>query len=168
MRGNRYLRDYRARKMRDMRSRGREDMRDMRDMRRPRNRDYYPYEKYDEYEDMRDMRDYNDMGRDYGDMDMEYKEDLEQWCKKLKRYDKFKIDKNEIISQAERMGVKFDEFNEDEYVTTFYMMQSDYPEISNQYQTYLAMAKQFLEDPDAELQGSEKLCAYLYTIVKGE
>ena len=75
--------------------------------------------------------------------------------------------KNEILSTAEQMGVRFDKYDEKEFYTTVMMLMSDYPNIG-QPETYIAMAKQWLEDKDSELTGSEKLAAYYYTIVKGE
>ena len=65
------------------------------------------------------------------------------------------------------MGVKFEDYNEEEFLTTYYMVLSDYPKIANEPHTYLALAKDWLEDKDTALKGSEKLCAYYYEIVKG-
>ena len=75
--------------------------------------------------------------------------------------------KEEIINKAKSMGVKFDMYNEHEFVATYYMMMSDYPSIMSDPHLALAMAKDFLEDKDSELKGSDKLCAYYYEIVKG-
>lgn len=120
----------------------------------------------------RDHRDYRDYNYDYAmseeDEEKRYKKDLEEWCEKLKRYDRFGLPKEEIINQARNMGAKFDEYDEKEFITTYYMMISDYPEAFGNYQGYLALAKGFLEDKDVELKGSSKLCAYMYSIVKGE
>lgn len=110
-----------------------------------------------------DMNDY-----DYASEDKEYREDLKEWCKKLKKHDKFGMPKEDIISQARQMGVKFDKFDEEEFLTTYYMMMSDYKmDMLNSPQAYMILAKQWLDDEDSELKGSEKLCAYLYEIVKG-
>jgi hypothetical protein len=124
---------------------------------------------------MRPMYDYRgsrgrrmDYGYDYAseDMEKEWKEDLEEWCKKLKKHDRFNFSKEQILGQAKQMGVKFDDFSEDEFLTTYYMVMSDYPQVANEPHTYLAMAKDWLHDKDSELQGSDKLCAYYYEVIK--
>lgn len=114
-------------------------------------------------------RDY-DYGYDYAseDMEKEWHEELEKWCKKLKKHDIFNMPKEQIIQKARDMGVKFHDYNEEEFVTTYYMMISDYKNVSNDPHFYLVLAKQFLEDDDTALKGSDKLCAYYYEIVKGE
>lgn len=133
-------------------------------------RDYKPY----------DMRsDYNyDMRNDYGyDMTYDghekmsnekYKKDLEHWAEKLKRKDRFKLRKEEIINHAKQMGVKFDEFEEDEFYVTYLMMVSDFKAVANDFRSYLNMAKEWLMDDDVEVSPSEKLCIYYYEIVRGE
>lgn len=109
--------------------------------------------------------DYTDL--DYAAMDDEYHTELDTWCKELKRQVRNALPKNEVLSKAEQMGVHFDEYDEKEFYVTVMMLMSDFPNIG-QPETYIAMAKQWLEDKDAELTGSEKLSAYYYTIVKGE
>ena len=47
-------------------------------------------------------------------------------------------------------------------------MVSDFKHVANDPHHYLAMAKEWLMDDDVELTGSDKVCAYLYTIVLGE
>lgn len=119
----------------------------------------------------RGRSDYADYEYDYGDyasMDEEFKEELENWCKKLKKKDRFKLPKEDLIKKAKQMGVKFDEYDEEEFITVFYMLQSDYPSIFDNEHGYLAMAKQWLEDDDIEVSPSEKLAIYYYKIVKGE
>lgn len=73
----------------------------------------------------------------------------------------------QVIKEAKSMGVKFEEYDEMEFYTTYLMMISDYPRVANEYHTYLSMAKDWLEDDDVEMMGSDKLCAYYYEIVKG-
>ena len=107
-------------------------------------------------------------GRDYGDMEKEYEEELKKWIKKLQKKDRFGWSKEQVVQQAKSMGVRFEEYDEEEFFATYLMMISDFPQIANEPHTYLAMAKAFLEDDDAELKGSEKLCAYMYTIVLGK
>ena len=71
------------------------------------------------------------------------------------------------MQKAKQMGIKFDKYNEEEFFTTYYMVMSDFPQIANDPHTYLAMAKDWLEDKDSEYQGSDKLAAYYYEVVKG-
>lgn len=98
----------------------------------------------------------------------EWEEHLENWCKDLKRYDKFGMSKDEIISQARQMGVEFRNFTEKEFLTTYYMLMSDYTmDMLNSPQAYMIMAKDFLNDEDSYLKGGDKLCAYYYEVVKG-
>jgi hypothetical protein len=48
------------------------------------------------------------------------------------------------------------------------MMMSDYKTIANDPMAYIMMAKEWLEDDDVMVSPSEKLCIYLYKIIKGE
>lgn len=135
-----------------------------------------PY--YDDMEDTypsrptRDYRgyDYNyDMNyRDYSSVDKEYKQDLKMWIDKLKRKDKYGMTYEQVIQQAENMGVKFRDYTELEFYATFLMMVSDFGDMISDPNILLKMAKQFLEDDDIEVSPSEKLCIYLYQIVLGE
>ena len=111
-----------------------------------------------------------DYERDYAedDMDKEYEEKLREWIKKLKKKDRFASSKDDIIRKAQSMDVKFDRFSEDEFYAVYLMMVSDYKHVANDPHHYLAMAKEWLMDDDVELTGSDKVCAYLYTIVLGE
>lgn len=161
--------------------------RDMMDSRRGvrgsgRGRDYRDYNDYNDYEDYgynrgNDRRgDYNDYGNhdDYGEDyaakggEEEYKEDLKKWIEKMKSKDRFKVPYDKIIEQAKNMGVKFEKYSELEFYAVYLAMVTDYKTISGEYSMYLKMAKDFLEDDDAQLKESEKVCAYLYTIVLGE
>lgn len=101
------------------------------------------------------------------DMEKEWKEHLKKWCEELKRYDRFNIPKEQVIQNAKQMGVEFDKYNEEEFLTTYYMVMSDYPQIANEPHTYISLAKDWLEDKDSKLKGSDKLCAYYYEVVKG-
>lgn len=121
---------------------------------------------------MRPRMDY-DYGYDYGydyakESEKEYEKDLHEWVEKLKKYDRFGWSKEQVIQQAKDMGVKFSDYDEMEFYATYIMLMSDFKKIGNDPYIYLSMAKEFLEDDDAKLKGSEKICAYLYTIVLGE
>jgi len=115
--------------------------------------------------DRNDYADYYDY--DYAQEDEEWKQHLKKWSEKLKKKDRFNMPKDQVLQNAKQMGVKFEDYNEEEFLTTYYMVLSDYPKIANEPHTYLALAKDWLEDKDTALKGSEKLCAYYYEIVKG-
>lgn len=148
--------------------RGRRDYED--DYARGRRRDYNDYEM-----------DYRGRGRDYGDYEMnydmrgdysheeeKYEKELEEWCEELKHYDKFKLPKEEVIRKAKQMGIRFEKYEEKEFLCTYYMMMSDYPEIATDPHKFIYMAKQFLEDKDAKRKDGEKLYYYYCDIVKGK
>lgn len=194
---NKYLSDRASRRMgRDRRnpygSRG-GYVRDREDMARGRNRRYdramderHDYAEYDrgdyrrydrEYEDERDYRDYEydrehrrdyEYEEDYASEKKDYEKKLKEWIQELKRKDRFGSSKEDIIRKAKSMDVKFDDFDEDEFYAVYLMMVSDYKHVANDPHHYLAMAKEWLTDDDVEMTGSDKVCAYLYTIVLGE
>ena len=58
--------------------------------------------------------------------------------------------------------------DEEEFLTTYYMVISDYGTVSNDPHYFIALAKGFLEDSDSNLKGGDKLCAYYYDVVNGE
>ena len=162
---NRYLRDRADRRRMDRASR---DMRrgdrryDRRsDMRRG-DRGWMPRDE--RQGDRRDYRDY----RDYGEDEEEYEKHLKKLCEKLKKRDRFSLPKEEVISRAKKMGVQFNEYNEEELYVVYLMMVTDFTGITNDPHSYIAMAKQWLEDDDVMRRGSDKLCAYIYAIVLGE
>ncbi len=131
-----------------------------------------PYE-YDMTYDMRyDYRggDYRRGMRDYADddYDKEYHEDLEEWTEKLKKYDRFGLSKDQVMQKARDMGVKFEDYEPDEFYAIYLMHVSDYPNISNDPHTYLAMTKSWLEDKDLKIDASEKVCKYMYEIAMAD
>lgn len=113
------------------------------------------------------MNDYNDYGYDYAEMDKKWKEDLEEWCKELKKHDKFGMSKDQVLQQAKQMGIRMDkDYDEHEFITTYYMVISDdkHNLISNP-QIAMYKAVDFLEDDDSKLKGAEKLSAYYYEVI---
>lgn len=131
--------------------------------------DYKPYDM-NYYDQVRgyDMRP-NDYGYDgHESSEMKFKEDLKRWTEKLKRKDRFKMSKEDIANSAKQMGVRFDEFSEDEFYVVYLMQVSDHPQAYNEPRAYIARAKEWLMDDDVEVSPSEKLCIYYYEIVKGE
>lgn len=146
----------------------------------PRNSDYNKYpEQYGEYNrSMYDYgmrnRDYNynynyDYGMDYDHMEKEYHEELKKWIEKLKQKDnRIRVNKEQVMRQAKNMNVRFEDYTEEEFYAVYLMMIADYPNVTNDYNVYLSMAKNWLEDDDVKVKGSDKLCTYLYEIVLGK
>ena len=148
-----------------------DDERDYRDMEHHREH-HRPYE-YEMYGvgGMRPVhQDHRDYRRDYSeeDMEKEYEEKLHEWISKLKKKDKFNLPKEEVIKKAKEMNVKFTNFDETELYAVYLMLVSDFRQLSSEPHRYIAMAKEWLEDDDIARKGSEKVCAYLYSIVLGE
>lgn len=177
-RENRYLKD-KARQRYD-RARGRRDM-NYRDMeRRDYRSDYRREEDYrNDYENdyKRGVKGTGFYGRDYenGDMqdyydrEMDFMDDkMESLKRKLEEKDKFRMTKNQVISQARSNGAKFNEYDEDEFYLTYLMMCCDYKDVSNDPMMFIKMAKAFLEDDDIAVSPSEKLSIYIDKIVMGE
>lgn len=145
-----------------------------------RNQDgHYPNERYREYYRPMDYEMYgiggirpmyHDGMYDYAkeDMEKEYKEDLHEWIEKLKKKDRFGLTKDQVVDKGKQMGVRYDKFNEMEFYAVYLMLVSDFKQVSNDPHYYLALAKEWLEDDDVEMKGSDKVCAYLYSIVLGE
>ena len=156
---------------------------------------YDSYSDYNYYGDMRDrrsggydgyrhgMRDsemdgyhhsgYGDYGyhsEDYAakESDEEYKKDLKKWVERLKSKDKFKMPFDKVIEQAKNMGVRFDDYSELEFYAIYLDKVAMHKSISGEYSMYLKMAKDFFDDEESMLKGSEKVSAYLYEIVMGE
>lgn len=150
---NRYLRDRMI--DRNYNDRGYRDMRNY-------DRTYYD-NGYDDRIRRNDFR-----MNDYTSMENDYYNEIGDWCNSLKSKVRFPLRENDIAGKARQMGIKFDEYNEKDLLTTFYMLQSDFPNVYSNAEGYIAMAKEWLEDKDSALTGNEKLTAYYYTIVKGE
>jgi NOL1/NOP2/fmu family ribosome biogenesis protein len=126
--------------------------------------DYYDMN----YDYARGGRGRNDYAMDYAQSEEKWKKDLHHWTEKLKKKDRFRATKEDIIASAKSMGIRFDEFTEDELYAVYLMMVSDYKAVANEFRVYLNMAKEWLMDDDVEVSPSEKLCIYYYEIVKGE
>ena len=175
---NRYLRDRARRKRRDRRSQDYARRRDSMDYRRD-SMDYKSmdrgYQTYDQHGQYMYPSQYGvghyiyspDDTKDYDDAN-EYHRDLEEWMHKLKRHDRFNLHKDDVLKKAKDMNVRFHDFDEMEFYITYLMLISDFKQLSNDPHQYLIMAKEWLEDDDATRRGSEKLCAYLYSIVLGD
>lgn len=112
---------------------------------------------------------YNDYRMDYDHMEKEYHEELKKWTEKLKQKDnRIRVNKEQVMRQAKNMNVRFEDYTEEEFYAVYLMMIADYPNVTNDYNVYLSMAKNWLEDDDVKVKGSDKLCTYLYEIVLGK
>lgn len=132
----------------------------------PRHMDYEAH-SYGKITPMHQDYSRGDYGMDYSSMDKEYKNNLKEWVEKLKHKDRFGHSMEKIIQQAKNMNIKFEEYSELEFYAIYLAMVSDYKTIANDYNMYIKMAKDFLEDDDIAVTPSEKVCIYLYEIVLG-
>lgn len=134
-----------------------------------RSRDYGDYNYY-----MRGRgRDYSyDYAGDFGENLT--KEELEHWKKRLMEEvedkDKQFFTRENLSNKARQMGVDMKKFNEDEFMLTALMMYTDYCKTlgTANMDTYLRLAKDWLEDKDVAVKGGEKLAVYYDCIVEGE
>lgn len=127
-----------------------------------------PIEFYGGYAIGRMRRDYHH-GENYEEMEEEnYKRDLHDWIEKLKRRDKYGMTKEQVVQEARSLGADFKNYSEDELYAMYLSSASDYKDITNDPIVFIRMAIDFLKDDDVERMGSEKICAYLYSIVRGE
>lgn len=166
-----YRRDYRNdyndyNDYSDYRRDGRRDYRDRRDRR---DRDMM-------HEDYRDYRDYRDYNYDYADESIRLsKSDMKEWKKNLENADGTMgehFQKEQIEDIAEKLGIHYKGYDENELCMTVNMLYSDYCDALKMYIppekeaiAYVKMAKAFLEDTDAP-EGWEKLSIYYNCIVK--
>lgn len=146
------------------------------DMARGRGRDY----GYDYNYDMRGGRDYGyDYGYDYaGDYGESLtKEELEHWKKKLMKEveekDKHFFEPMTISNKARQMGIQMKGYNEEELALVALMLYTDYCKTMKKYvgsnmDVYVEIAKDWLEDPDSAIKGSERLAVYHDCIIEDE
>lgn len=146
-----------------------------------RRRDYASYDMADDYPDYGDYEydnaRYDRRGRDYaGDDQMKLsKSDMDEWKDMMENADgthgeHFSLAQIKQVAQA--LGIQMRNFDEKELCLTVNMLYSDYCDALKQFvpkdkeaMVYTKMAKAFLDDPDASVQGGEKLAAYFYAIV---
>lgn len=128
--------------------------------------------RYDDYDYDYDMADYA------GQQSMKLnKKDIQAWKRKMMNADGSHgehFDMQQIMSAAEKLGIKFKEYDEKELCITANMLYSDYCEVlksivpkDKEDIVYTKMAQAFLEDEDAP-EGSEKLALYYKCIVDDE
>lgn len=135
-------------------------------------RDYRDYRDYADYGDYRDYR------RDYADDEMKLtKSEMREWKRSLENADGSlgeHFDKEKILSTADKIGVKYKGYDENDLCLAANILYSDYGEALKMFIptdkeaiAYTKMAKAFLEDPDS-IKGSEKLAVYYNCIVKDD
>lgn len=118
----------------------------------------------------------DDYGYDYDDGEEYLTDDeLMEWSKDLlhevEDKDKVFFTKDNIEQKAQIHGIHFDDdYTFAEFYTAALMAYTDYKDTlgTGNMDTFLLLAKDWLEDDDAELQGGEKLAAYYDKIVCGE
>ena len=125
--------------------------------------------RYDDYDYDYDMADY--AGQQQIKLN---KKDIQAWKRKMMNADGSRgehFDMQQIMSAAEKLGIKFKEYDEKELCITANMLYSDYCEVlksivpkDKEDIVYTKMAQAFLEDEDAP-EGSEKLALYYKCIV---
>lgn len=194
---DRRLMDYLDRKMgnRDYRSDSRDNRRSSRMNRSGRDRrDYQDHRDYNDnrdYEDSRrDYNDYEDNRRDYNDGNQDYREndyrgpkmklrksDMKRWKNEMENSDGSKgehFDMQQVMHAVDKLGLKFDEYDEKEFCLAVNMMYSDYGRTIKKYvspekelMVCAELAKDFFDDPDGP-EPSEKLALYYYCIVDNE
>ena len=130
-----------------------------------------PQEDYGRYG--RDMR--YDYAGDYGEGLT--KDELEEWKMKLMREvedkDKNFFTKENISSKAKAFGAQMKDYNEEELCLVTLMMYTDYCKTIKRFvganmDIYVELARDWLEDEDSELKGSERLAVYHDCIIEGE
>lgn len=129
-----------------------------------------------------DYADYNDYdyargGNDYhggGEMHLT-KHDMMMWKEKMENPDGSygeHFTSTQIRQAVQSLGVQMNKYSEKELCLAANMLYSDYSEVLKPFiprekeaVIYVNMARAFLDDPDAAVQGGEKLAAYYYAIV---
>lgn len=170
-----YVRDKSRRDMRRDYRRDRDYRRHDRNYKRDYNSsDYREYDsRYDResndyrYNDYRySNNDYRYDSRDYSHGDYLDRDEIDTWIEMLQRefdnQSKEMFSKEKIQRRATEIGVRFEDFTQEEFYVTVIMLFSDYKNVlgSASIDVYIKLAKAFLEDKDSKLKGAEKLATY--------
>lgn len=112
---------------------------------------------------------------DYGEEMRLTKHDMMMWKEKMENPDGSygeHFTSTQIRQAMQSLGVQTNGYNEKELCLAANMLYSDYSEVLKPFVPrekeaviYVNMARAFLDDPDAAVQGGEKLAAYYYAIV---
>lgn len=135
-----------------------------------RNRDYREYDYNDD--------DYEMDGHHPSGMMKLKKKDFKEWEKNLENADGTKgkhFEAEQVKHMAEQIGVKYRGYDEKDLCMTANMLYSDYCGVlknvlppDKELIGYVKLAQAWLEDPDASVEGSEKLALYYWCIVSDE
>lgn len=121
-------------------------------------------------------------GGDYGEYDYGHgegmrltKRDMMMWKERMENPDGSygeHFNPTQIKQAVQSLGMQMNGYNEKELCLAANMLYSDYSEVLRPFVPrekeaviYVNMARAFLDDPDASVQGGEKLAAYYYAIV---
>lgn len=106
------------------------------------------------------------------------KKDYMRWEKHLENADGTRgkhFDAEHVKKIAEQLGIKYRGYDEKDLCMTANMLYSDYCEVlrsvippEKELTAYVKLAVAWLEDPDAPVEGSEKLALYYWCIVNDE
>ena len=112
---------------------------------------------------------------DYGEEMRLTKHDMMMWKERMENPDGSygeHFTATQIRQAVQSLGVQMKQYNEKELCLAANMLYSDYAEVLKPFiprekeaVIYVNMARAFLDDPDAAVQGGEKLAAYYYAIV---
>lgn len=111
--------------------------------------------------------------RDFASSEKLDKEDLKKWyeqlCEEIPEQYKSLYKKDKIEEIAEQMQISFKKYEPMELVVATVMIATDYPKSIGyaDINRNVAMAKEWLEDKDSNVKGSEKLSAYYDNVIKG-
>ena len=107
---------------------------------------------------------------DYAMDEQELKYFEEKLVKQLEPNARSMFDKQQVIQKAKTMGIKFDNYGEEEFYIVVLMMYTDFGKTlgAGSVDVYVRMAKDWLEDKDSNLKYSDKLFEYLEKIVDAE
>lgn len=129
-----------------------------------------------------------DGNTDYADYEMDghhpsglmrlKKKDFKEWENNLENADGTKgkhFEAEQVKHMAEQIGVKYRGYDEKDLCMTANMLYSDYCGVlknvlppDKELIGYVKLAQAWLEDPDASVEGSEKLALYYWCIVSDE
>lgn len=153
--------------------------RDMGDYRQDDRRGNVDFEGTMDFEDSRygkDSRGYADGrdARDYHRIPRLSKTDIHHWKQMMENEDGSRgphYDMQQVMQVSDKLGIKFDEFDEKEFCIAVNMMYSDYCKVAKKYVSpdkelmfFAELAKAFLDDEDGP-EASEKLALYFHCIV---
>ena len=99
--------------------------------------------------------------------------ELEEWAERLlhsvDKEHRDMLNKEHIVKESETMDVHFDKYTKHEFYVTVLMMYTDFCKTLGKasISIYLRLAKDWLEDDDIAVKGSEKLAVYYDSIVEG-